>query len=224
MVFRHLDATLPKYLVREFGETAPKGTIYSINPAMIIVLVPLVAAFSQRQAHFDMIHYGSYITGISCLPMVLSTSIPAAVLFVGLLSLGEAIWSPRFYDYTVSVAPEGREGTFMALASAPLFAAKLPVGAISGLLLATYCPAEGPRNSGMMWLIIGALTFSSPVLITLTQRWIREPAALVYTAFDNSTGIDVELEEQACSSDDAASDDEPTGHSAENEEKQLLGP
>ena len=33
------------------------------------------------------------------------------------------------YDYSMSLAPEGREGLFTALASAPLFAAKLPTGA-----------------------------------------------------------------------------------------------
>lgn len=68
----------------------------------------------------------------------MSTSIPAVVMFIVLLSVGEAFWSPRFYEYTVSVAPEGREGTFMSLASAPLFLAKLPVGWLSGKLIAEY--------------------------------------------------------------------------------------
>ena len=30
----------------------------------------------------------------------------ATVLFVVFVSLGEAIWSPRWYDYSMSVAPE----------------------------------------------------------------------------------------------------------------------
>jgi len=30
------------------------------------------------------------------------------VLFVVFVSLGEAIWSPRWYDYSMSVAPEVR--------------------------------------------------------------------------------------------------------------------
>lgn len=58
----------------------------------------------------------------------------ATMLFVVFLSLGEAIWSPRWYDYSMSVAPDGREGIWTALASAPLFAAKLPTGA-------PHCPA-----------------------------------------------------------------------------------
>jgi hypothetical protein len=35
---------------------------------------------------------------------------------------------------------EGREGTYMAQSSAPLFLAKLPVGFMSGKLLQRYCP------------------------------------------------------------------------------------
>jgi hypothetical protein len=32
----------------------------------------------------------------------------ATVMFVVFVSLGEAIWSPRWYDYSMSVAPEVR--------------------------------------------------------------------------------------------------------------------
>lgn len=59
----------------------------------------------------------------------------SAVLFVITLSLGESIWSPRWYDYSMSLAPHGREGIFTALASAPLFAAKLPTGEPSFLIM-----------------------------------------------------------------------------------------
>jgi len=48
---------------------------------------------------------------------------------------------------------------------------------LSGYLLEKYCPETGPRNSGLMWLIIGLVTATSPVLITLTERWVREPTA-----------------------------------------------
>ena len=54
----------------------------------------------------------------------------ATVLFVIQLSLGESIWSPRWYDYSMSVAPEGREGVFTAMASAPLFLGKFVTGTL----------------------------------------------------------------------------------------------
>jgi POT family proton-dependent oligopeptide transporter len=172
MIFRHLDATLPKYMVREFGENVKKGSIYSINPALIIVLVPLVTAATSHVDPLVMIHYGSYISTASVFFLAVSTSVTACILFVIVLSIGEAVWSPRLYDYTMNVCPEGREGTYMALSSAPLFLAKLPVGFMSGYLLHEYCPEEGPRNSKMMWFIIGITTAVSPILLTACWKCI----------------------------------------------------
>jgi len=174
MIFRHLDATFPKYMVREFGDKVAKGTIYSINPFMIILLVPLVQAATTGIDPLLMMHHGSYISTASVFFLVFSTTIPASILFVIVLSLGEAVWSPRLYDYTMMVTPEGREGTYMALSSAPLFLAKLPVGTMSGILLQKYCPEEGERHSSTMWLIIGLTTAVSPILMTLCWKYISK--------------------------------------------------
>merc|ERR1719407_382749 len=81
-----------------------------------------------------------------------------AIGFVVSLSLGEAVWSPRLFEYTVMVAEHGREGTYMALASAPTFMATLISGAMSGWLLETFCPAHGPRHSELMWFLVGCIS------------------------------------------------------------------
>ena len=107
-VFRHLDATLPTYLVRIYGDHVPKGMIYSINPFMIIFLTPLVAGITSKYNHFDMIKYGGYLTGLAPFFLAASTSLWAAACMVILISLGEAVWSPRLYDYVMSIAPEVR--------------------------------------------------------------------------------------------------------------------
>lgn len=236
MIFRHLDATvrnegvskergivmssfpslcfclfsthkkLPKYMLREFGENVAKGTIYAINPALIIILVPVFTAATTDQDPLTVIHYGTYVSAISVFCLVLSTSIGACIAFVTLLSIGEAIWSPRLYDYTMSICEEGREGTcslnqlflpllsvgsvakhpllstcstcyigtYMALSSAPLFLAKLPVGFLSGYLLSRYCPEEGERQSKTMWLIIGCLTLTSPILLSIFWGYVSK--------------------------------------------------
>ena len=56
-------------------------------------------------------------------------------------------------------------------------AAKIPVGLMSGYLLETYidedkCDADRAK---IMWLIIGISTISSPILITIFDRCLREP-------------------------------------------------
>ena len=98
-------------MIREFGENVPKGTIYSINPALIIILVPMVTAATTDKDPLTVIHYGTYISAASVFFLAFSTSIGACIAFVTLLSIGEAVWSPRLYDYTMSVCEEGREGT-----------------------------------------------------------------------------------------------------------------
>lgn len=111
MVFRHLDGTLPKYMIREFGPDAPKGLVYSINPFLITILVPIITAATTSVEPLVMIHYGTYVSAMSVFFLAFSTSIWACVMFVITLSIGEALWSPRLYDFTMSVAQEGREGT-----------------------------------------------------------------------------------------------------------------
>ena len=110
MLFRHLDATLPKYMQREFGDDVPFGTIYAVDPLVVIVLTPLISAHTQHIDPLVMILVGTYVTALSVFFVAFSTTIWATVCFVAVLAFGEAIWSPNFYNYAVSVAPEGREG------------------------------------------------------------------------------------------------------------------
>mmetsp|Transcript_9431 Transcript_9431/g.40047 ORF Transcript_9431/g.40047 Transcript_9431/m.40047 type:complete len:502 (-) Transcript_9431:816-2321(-) len=141
-VFRHLDATFPKFAVRAFGCDAPFGLIYAVNPAMIIVFVPIVAAATVKKKHFDMIFAGAWVSAIAPFFLAFSQTYFGALTFVVVLSLGEMAWSPRWYDYTMACAPEGKEGVFGALALAPLFLAKLPTGVLGGVLLRDYCPGR----------------------------------------------------------------------------------
>ena len=90
-----------------------------------------------------------------------------------LLSIGEAFYSPRLYEYTAAIAPKGQEASYMAMSSLPFFLAKLAVGPLSGVLLARFCPATGPRHSEALWLIIGLSTMIAPVGLFLFQRFIR---------------------------------------------------
>lgn len=54
-----------------------------------------------------------------------------------------------------------------------MFVAKLFVGGLSGVLLAEFCPEAPPRRCGVMWLIIGVIAFSSPVMMLLTRNFIE---------------------------------------------------
>ncbi len=47
------------------------------------------------------------------------------------------------------------------------------VGSISGWLLVTFCPAEGPRSSATMWLIIGCMAMITPVGMLALRKYIQ---------------------------------------------------
>jgi MFS family permease len=94
-------------------------------------------------------------------------------LFVVLLSFGEAIYSPRLYEYAACIAPKGQEASYMAMSYLPFFLAKLLVAGTSGHLLAAYCPENGPRHSEILWLIIALTTMVAPLGLIALQRFIR---------------------------------------------------
>lgn len=165
IIYRHLDATFPKYMVREFGHNALYGSVIAINPLCVCMVVPMLAPISMRVPPLKMILLGAFISSLSPFFLAFGHTYTTAIFFVTCLSLGEAVWSPRLFEYTVMVAEPGREGTYMALASAPTFVATLVSGAMSGWLLETFCPAVGPRHSELMWFLVGCMSILSPILL-----------------------------------------------------------
>jgi len=165
IVYRHLDATFPKYMIREFGKEVMYGSIIAINPFLIVILIPIFAPLSYQFSAYSQITFGALITSLSPFFLALDNQMWSAIMFVVILSIGEALWSPRLYEYTINITEEGKEGIYMALASSPMFVATLITGATSGLFLEQYCPEHGKRESWKMWTIIGAITLTSPFLL-----------------------------------------------------------
>jgi MFS family permease len=172
IVFYHMHYTFPKYGLRELGPGAKIGNLWSVlNPVMIVILTPLVAAFTGRISSYSMIAVGSSFAALPVFFLAmprewfqtmadgwlgdlightwLGLSGPvdpiyiSITLFVFFFSIGEAIWSPRLYQYTAAIAPKGQEGSYMALSLLPYFVAKLGVGLMSGRMLERWCPSDG---------------------------------------------------------------------------------
>jgi MFS family permease len=193
--------TYPKFGIRELGDGAPVGRLFAINSILIIILVPFVGALSQKISAYRMVVTGSIVAAASVFIMAIPPQhfvglangplgtfvghwwlgLKGAVhpyyvmifLFVVVLSLGEALYSPRLYEYAAAIAPRGQEASYMALSYLPFFGAKLLVGMFSGWLLATFCPPTGPRQSHLLWLIIGLTTLIAPVGLILFRRFIQ---------------------------------------------------
>lgn len=176
LIFQHAHLTWPKYTMREFGDTFGWADLWSLNPLMIMLFTPVATAFTRNLSAFKCIVAGSLISACSVFFMAASTTVAASYAFVVALSVGEMLWSPRLYEYTSTIAPRGREASYMGLSQVPFFFAKPVVGSLSGVMLSTWCPATGPRESGTMWLAIGLMTLVGPLAIWMLRDVISPPA------------------------------------------------
>lgn len=201
LIFMQMDYVFPKFGIRELGAGAPVGRLAAINNILIVLLVPLVGALTQQFSAYRMVIFGGLISAVSVFVMALPTVWfePLAASFIGrwighgylgltgvvhpyyvmitlfviLLSVGEAFYSPRVYEYAAAIAPPGQEASYAALSYVPFLLAKLLVGTVSGALLAKYCPEVGERQSGLMWLIVGLIASVAPVGLFLLRRFIK---------------------------------------------------
>lgn len=202
MIFYHVFYTFPKYGIRELGEGAPVGQLSGVlNEVLILVLVPICGVLTQRVSAYRMVMVGSLISSLSVFFIALPPEwfkpladgwlgdliahrwlgvagpvnplYVSIFLFIALLSVGEAIWSPRLYEYSAAIAPKGQEASYMALSMLPYFLAKFFVGGTSGWLLTKYCPETGPRHPETMWFIIGCMALVTPVGAFIFRKYIQ---------------------------------------------------
>ena len=174
-IYRHLDATFPKYMVRNFGRDAPFGSLIALNPFCVVIVTILTSPLGLVHHPVPIIILGAFISALSPFFLAVGHTYTNAIAFVLVLSIGEGIWSPRLYEYSVMIAERGREGTYMALAAAPMFLATLLTGATSGVLLDRYSPETGEKRPEIMWAIIGLTSIVSPVLMLILRSVIEKP-------------------------------------------------
>ncbi|HET6411872.1 MAG TPA: MFS transporter [Anaeromyxobacter sp.] len=192
-VFAYLYLLMPKYWLRTIGAEARMGTLQAINPILIvfgiILFIPLVGRFRL----FSMLVYGAMISAASLLFLavpyrLLSADIAYAhysmsVLCMIALSIGEVVWSPKLYEYTAAIAPEGQEGTYLGISLVPWFLAKTLVSVLSGHLLVRFCPEGiGPRiangevgywnGPAAMWLLLSLVGLLGCFGALLLRGWL----------------------------------------------------
>jgi hypothetical protein len=203
-IFLQMDYVFPKFGIRVLGMDAPVGKLSAINAIVIIILVPFVGALTQKFAAYRMVVIGGVICAAGVFIMALPTEWfqPAAngvfghwlghvylglegsiqpyyvmsALYLIVFSIGEAFYSPRVYEYAAAIAPPGQEASYGSLAYLPFLVGKLLVGT-GGWLLAAFCPEQGPRNPGTMWLIFALAASVAPIGLVLFRSYIRVPEA-----------------------------------------------
>ncbi len=176
-LFAYNWLVLPQYVNRAFAGSwvgARFETATNLNSLLIFILCPLVAAATARAKVYNMMIYGTTVMGASAFLLAFGPTIWGLFSFVVVMSVGEAMWQPRFLQYAAEIAPEGRTGAYMGVAQFPWFLTKMLVPFYSGASLAKWCPmpGQGELHTGMMWLVFGLIAISSPVSLLVVKGWL----------------------------------------------------
>jgi proton-dependent oligopeptide transporter, POT family len=180
-LFAHQWLTLPDYVMRCFPKNV--GARYEwfqgLNPFIIVVFVPLLAALTRRVNVVTMMILGTTLSAFTTFILVPGPHLWTLIVYVVLFSFGEAMWSSRFLEYVADLAPAGKVGAYMGLAGIPWFLAKATTGWYSGLMLERFIPRIGHQDSGTMWFFYGCIALISPVGLLLGRGWVQRGAKAV---------------------------------------------
>ena len=172
LTFYVFHVMFPTYATRVFGYDFPVVSLFgTLNPAMIVFLVPLVSVLTIKIRSYTMLIVGTALSALSVFICFLPDSFASAigntwfgtwifdywveapvgnqdpfvislVLFIIVFTIGEAIWSPRLMQFSAEIAPRGKEGAYISLAVLPYFLGKIGATVMADILTERYFAAD----------------------------------------------------------------------------------
>jgi MFS family permease len=176
-LFAYTWFILPQYVSRAFagswvGERFEAAT--QLSSLLVFILCPIVAALSSRLKVYSMMVLGTAVMALPPFFLTFGPTVTGLFAYVVVLSIGEAMWQPRFLQFAAEIAPEGRTGAYMGVAQFPWFLTKMLVPLYSGAALTRWCPmpGQGEPHTGTMWLVFGAIAIVSPLFLIISRGWL----------------------------------------------------
>lgn len=176
-LFAYNWLVLPQYVNRAFAGSwvgARFEMATQLNSLLIFILCPIVAALTSRVKVYNMMILGTAVMAAPAFILAFGPTVPGLFAYLVLMTVGEAMWQPRFLQYAAEIAPEGRTGAYMGVAQFPWFLTKMLVPIYSGICLARWCPepGKGIPQTGLMWLIFGGIAMVSTFLLIGAKGWL----------------------------------------------------
>jgi POT family proton-dependent oligopeptide transporter len=176
-LFAHNWLTLPMYVERAYKESWPWISqnfepAVNFNPLLVFIFVPIVTALTHKRKVYNMMIIGTFVMAAPTFLLAIGPKWWTLTAFLVIMTLGEAMWQPRFLQYAAQIAPEGRTGAYMGVAQLPWFLTKMLVPIYEGIFLQKYCPAEGAVHTEIMWFIFGCIAITSPIMLLLAKSWV----------------------------------------------------
>jgi len=176
-LFAHNWLTLPQYTSRAFEGFVGNNFEFfvNLNPIMIFILTPIVTALTLKRDTYKMMIIGTLVMAVPTFILTLGPNINTLMAYLILMTIGEAMWQPRFLQWVAEIAPKGMTGIYMGIGQFPWFLTKVITATYSGWFLMNYCPDDTPvtgLNTEFMWLIYGLIAIISPIGLLLARKWM----------------------------------------------------
>lgn len=176
-LFAHNWLTLPQYCNRAFTGIVSDNYEFFVNfsPLLIFILTPVATALTSSKSTYQMMIIGTAIMAAPTFLLATGPTMGTLMAYLVLMTIGEAIWSPRFLQWIAEVAPPGMTGIYMGIGQFPWFLTKVITSLYSGWFLSRYCPGGVPPEAlqtETMWFIYGIIALLTPVGLLVARPWM----------------------------------------------------
>ncbi|MBU2505160.1 MAG: MFS transporter, partial [Bacteroidetes bacterium] len=106
-LFAHNWLTLPQYAQRAFeGFVSDNFEFFvNLNPILIFILTPIVTALTSKKNTYKMMIIGTLVMASPTFILVLGPHPSTLLAYLVIMTIGEAMWQPRFLQWVAEIAP-----------------------------------------------------------------------------------------------------------------------
>ena len=159
VIFWQIYIIVPFYITDYISPNAPFEIIQSVGAWGIILLQLFLNRLTKNMAPITAMITGFSISSLCWGIILFNPTIPFIIAGIVVLSIGEQIQAPRFYEYIADLAPEGQAALFQGYAFLPVAIGWIFGGTFGGWLYNTFATvANSPYVIFIILWLIGILT------------------------------------------------------------------
>lgn len=159
VIFWQIYIIVPFYITDYISPNAPFEIIQSVGAWGIILLQLFLNRLTKNMAPITAMITGFSISSLCWGIILFNPTIPFIIAGIVVLSIGEQIQAPRFYEYIADLAPEGQAALFQGYAFLPVAIGWIFGGTFGGWLYNTFATvANTPYVIFIILWLIGILT------------------------------------------------------------------
>jgi proton-dependent oligopeptide transporter, POT family len=171
IMFWQIFYSLPFY-ARDVLHIERFELIETVDAYTIILITVPAAALTKKLSPMFAMTVGFALATACWFVMGTFPTLAMTIVAIVLFAVGEAIQSPRYYEYVANLAPKDQVGTYMGFAFLPIAIGTFFAGGLAGKLVSHFIQGPGKGAPQRMWYVLGAIGVVSTVLMAGYDRLV----------------------------------------------------